>query len=110
MGNKRGEVIMPPKLINLFGERKFYIGRDEVDMKPLEEITKDAITIVEEAPIPEFINTTGDVSFTMKLKVNSEKIQKAIDQLLYTYGLFRKRRKTTYKTLRHDCAKRNGRR
>lgn len=101
---------MPPKGIvpNLFGERKVYIGTDLCDMKPLGEITKDAITIVEEAPTQEFINTTGTVSFTMKLKVNSEKMHKAIDRLLYIYG-FRKRRKTTYKTMRHDCAKRNGR-
>lgn len=97
---------MPPKgiLPNLFGERKVYIGTDLCDMKPLGEITKDAITIVEEAPTPESINATGTVSCTIKLKINNKKIRKALLKLIG------KPRKTTYKTLRHDCAKRNGRR
>ena len=104
---------MPPKGImpNLFGERKVYIGRDEVDMKPLEEITKDAITITEEAPTPESINTTGTITFRFHCEVDPkwQKLLDEIDELINAYKR-RKPRKTTYKTIRHDCAKRNGRR
>lgn len=42
---------------------------------------------------------------TIRLEVECKKLRAAI--LRYPH---RKRRKTTYKTLRHDCAKRNGRR
>lgn len=102
---------MPPKLTNFFGERKFYIGRDEVDMKPLEEITKDAITVTEDAPTPESINTTGTITFKFQCKVDPRWYEffNAIDKLINAYKR-RKYRKTTYKTIRHDCAKRNGRR
>lgn len=42
---------------------------------------------------------------TIRLEVASKKLRAAILRYLH-----RKRRKTTYKTMRHDCAKRNGRR
>lgn len=84
----------------MFGERKVYIGTNLCDMKPLQEITKDAISITEELPTPECINATGTVACTIKFTVNSEKILKGLLKLI------RKPRKTTYKTLRHDCAKR----
>lgn len=100
---------MPPQGIvpNLFGERKVYIGTNLCDMKPLQEITKDAITLKEEYPTPEYINATGEVMFTLKCEIYG--LRKAIERLLYAYE-YRKPCKTTYKTIRHDCAKRNGRR
>lgn len=102
---------MPPKLTNLFGERKVYIGGDEVDMKPLEEITKNAITVTEEAPTPESINTTGTITFKFHCKVDPrwQEFLDAINKLCNAYK-HRKYRRATYKTIRHDCAKRNGRR
>lgn len=104
---------MPPKGItpNLFGERKIYIGTSELDLKPLDEITKDAITVTEKAPAPESINTTGTITFKFHCKVDPRWYEffDAIDKLINAYKR-RKPRKTTYKTLRHDCAKRNGRR
>ena len=101
---------MPPKGIvpNLFGERKVYIGTNLCDMKPLQEITKDAITLKEEYPTPESINTTGTVTLTLKPMFDYRELRR---QALILMGFkVGKPRKTTYKTLRHDCAKRNGRR
>lgn len=95
---------MPPKGImpNLFGERKVYIGKDLCDMKPLGEIIKDAITVKQEWPDISTIRNFEPICVTLKVEFNG-KIRKAIQKFLG------KPRKTTYKTLRHDCAKRNGR-
>lgn len=108
---------MPPKGIvpNLFGERKVYIGTNLCDMKPLQEITKDAITIKEETPTPEIINATGTVTVTLTFKPMfdyRELHRQALMLMGFNLTVFNvgKPRKTTYKTIRHDCAKRNGRR
>ena len=108
---------MPPKDVmpNLFGESKIYIGKDLCDVEGLRDytskqvfkITKDAITIKEELPTPESINTTGTVTLTFKPLFDYRELRR---QLLLLMGFkIGKPRKTTYKTLRHDCAKRNGR-
>lgn len=47
--------------------------------------------------------------FSLKLKVNGREMREAIEKLIWGYKHL-KPRKTTYKTIRHDCAKRNGRR
>ena len=103
---------MPPKgtTPNLFGERKIYIGTDLCDMKPLGEITKDAIIVTEEAPTPESINTTGNITFRVRCEVEP-KLWGWFDKMNRFLVVWKKKlgkpRKTTYKTIRKDCAKRN---
>lgn len=46
--------------------------------------------------------------FSLTLKFNGREMREAIEKLICAYK-HPKPRKTTYKTLRHDCAKRNGR-
>jgi hypothetical protein len=78
------------------------------DWKEINGVAKASISIVEELPPPESINATGEITITFKPMFYNRKLHR---QMLKLMGFkVAKPRKTTYKTLRHDCAKRNGRR
>lgn len=104
---------MPPTgtTPNLFGERKVYIGTNLCDMKPLEEITRDAITVTKESPTPKIINATGNITLKIHCEIDP-KLWEWFNKMNYFLVLWKKKltgkpRKTTYKTTRKDCAKRN---
>lgn len=106
---------MPPKGIvpNLFGERKFYIGTDLGDMKPLNEITINAIETAEddrEYYECDYKQETITLRKSFSLQFKLRPIPKKTRLLFLQIAGLLKPRKTTYKTIRHDCAKRNGRR
>lgn len=106
---------MPPKELLkdiTKGTGKVYIRNYECkEWQEFGNFVKDAITITEEAPTPESINTTGAITFKFHCKVDPrwQEFLDAINKLCNAYK-HRKHRKPTYKTIRHDCAKRNGRR
>lgn len=58
----------------------------------------------------EFVTDESEELMTIeyKIKVNRKEMRAAIEKIIWAYK-HPKPRKTTYKTIRHDCAKRNGR-
>lgn len=100
---------MPPKGIapNLFGERKVFIGTlDGGAWHEFVQIDKPNAIFIEPTDKSELIDFNP-----IEIKLNFRRM-KVSEDILRLFGIckFRKPRKTTYKTLRHDCAKRNGRR
>ena len=97
---------MTPKLCDLTQ------GRGHLMIKPYEggewrdlgDVVSDAISIETKYPKANEITLGEPIKVTLTINVNTKKIRKAILKLIGKPG------KTTYKTMRHDCAKRNGRR
>ena len=106
---------MPPRLtIPMFGERKVFIASiNGGEYHELKEVLNGSTTLEasdDDTPAPE-IMTEGGYAIRATIKKLPFDIRDLLKQtrilLCFKVG---KRRKTTYKTIRHDCAKRNGRR
>lgn len=105
---------MPPRLtIPIFGERKVFIASiNGGEYHELKEVLKNTSLSEGEDAAPEKtpIFNPPEYAFSMVFK-NPFDPRELIRQTGILMGFrIRKPRKTTYKTLRHDCAKRNGRR
>ena len=75
----------------------------------LGEVVTKAIEIKESIQESEMSEKGKEVMINLTVGLAMGKMVEIMDRLIEAYS-HRKRRKTTYKTLRHDCAKRNGRR
>ena len=90
--------------LNIDKHQIFIRSYEDDNWHHLEQVVSDAISVEERLPDEIEVSNFKPISVKYKVRIDWKKIRK---ELLVLYA---KPSKTTYKTLRHDCAKRNGRR